>query len=112
MANDRVWDDESSTVFTEYDFWTDRFSLMLYKTTTGKTIEKSTDYLNSAYLGYNWPSERTVEVTDYDSRDESNFIEIYAGTQSEDISLNLNPSFPVVAEKLMLEANLNSNLPA
>ena len=112
----RVWHEYLSTaesVFDEYDFWTDRFSLFLYDEENDKTIERSTDYLNSAYLGYNWPSERTMDVNGYDPKNDDNKIEIYAGTQSDDISINLNPNFPIiVAEKLVLEASMNSNLPA
>ena len=114
-TTDRAWDENPSSaqsVFTEYDFWTDRFSLMLYDETNDKTLFKSTDYLNSAYLGYNWASERTMDVNSYDPRDDDNFLEIFAGTQSDDISINLTPDFPVVAQTLVLEASLNSNLPA
>ena len=115
-TNDRAWDENSSddqSVFTEYEFWTDRFSLFLYNEDGDVTLEKSTDYLNSAYLGYNWPSERTMDVNGYDPKNDDNKIEIYAGTQSDDISINLNPNFPIiVAERLVLEASMNSNLPA
>ena len=115
-TTDRAWDENSSddqSVFTEYEFWTDRFSLFLYNEDGDVTLERSTDYLNSAYLGYNWPSERTMDVNGYDPKNDDNKIEIYAGTQSDDISINLNPNFPIiVAEKLVLEASMNSNLPA
>ena len=102
----------AESVFDEYDFWTERFSLFLYDEEGVKTLERSTDYLNSAYLGYNWPSERTMDVNGYDPKNDDNKIEIYAGTQSDDISINLTPVFPVVAERLVLEASMNSNLPA
>ena len=51
-------------------------------------------------------------VNSYNPEDNSNSIKIYAGTQSDDIFLNMEPDFPVVAESLVLEASLNSNIPA
>ena len=75
-----------------YDYWSTKFKVYLLDETSLSLEYRSFDNLNSAYLGFDWERENKLTVNEYNPSTESNSIQAYIGSQTDDISIKLDDS--------------------
>ncbi|CAG9328371.1 unnamed protein product [Blepharisma stoltei] len=108
--SDSMWDNKDTSAFGSFSQWTNRFSVAAIKTTDSTISAKSYDILNAAYLGLN-PVATAVAVNSYNPANGNNKIQLTPGTQSQDIQIVVDPSWPMKSKSLKLTAASNSNYP-
>jgi hypothetical protein len=109
------WDFDvtDADVFTIFTDWTRKFEVFLYdKSTTvlGYTA-RSYGVLNSAYLGFDYNTDR-LDVNSYNPQNMSSRIQVWAGSQTGDIPISTHGiNNPMGLLKLILSPSTNARTP-
>jgi hypothetical protein len=95
------WDFEASDadVWPVYDVWTNNFQVLVLDTATKAYSYRSYGVLSKAYLGFRYVSKRLV--FSYDGQVKSNFIVVYPGTETSDLTISTVKS-PSSAKQIVL----------
>ncbi|CAG9328924.1 unnamed protein product [Blepharisma stoltei] len=100
------WDMTDYTTFSDYDFWTTRFEVLVYDNTNLSIIGKSYGLLNSAYLGFT-RSYYPLSINNYSPMLMTNRVVVYSGSQSSDLVISTG-SWPCVSQKVVLTPTINA----
>ena len=99
---------QDSSVFGDYDVWTQKLEVLTYSGKYFRYISKSYHFMHSGFLGF-YSGGQSAQVNSFDAQTKAGFITLLPGSQSKDLPISISSDYLKAKRLRFLPSNHQEN---